>query len=201
MAAVAGWVLPALSAGAGILQGIGQMGAASAASGAQVGQLQQQYAEMMKLLSPFSAAGTQAIQGQQAIAGLGGAEAQRGAISGIEASPEFQSMVQQGEEALLSGASATGGLRGGNVQGALAQFRPGILSELINKQYSRLGGLSQMGLQAAQGQAQAGGNIFPAIGRAQAGGILGQAKGFGQMVNAPFQALGTSYGLTGKLPF
>ncbi|WP_449405980.1 hypothetical protein [Massilia phosphatilytica] len=36
--------------------------------------------------------------------------------------PRFQALQQQGNDAILANASATGGLRGGNVQGALGQF-------------------------------------------------------------------------------
>jgi len=92
-------------------------------------------------------------------------------------------MVRQGENALLQNASATGGLRGGNVQSALAQYRPQILSDLINQQYGRLGGLSQMGQAAAGGQAVAGqsmasnvGNLFGQQGAALAGGQLAQGQ-------------------------
>ncbi len=56
-----------------------------------------------------------------------GMEAQQGAISGLEGSPIFQALARQGEDAILQNASATGGLRGGNVQGALGQFRPAAL--------------------------------------------------------------------------
>ena len=52
-------------------------------------------------------------------------------------------MVRQGEEAILQGASATGGLRGGNVQAALAQFRPAMLNRFVQQQYERLGGLTR----------------------------------------------------------
>ena len=127
-----------------------------------------------------------------------------GAISALEAGPEFQALTQAGEEAILQSAAATGGLRGGQTQAALAQFRPQVLSSLINQQYSRLGGLTalgqtttqnvaQLGQAAAAGQAAAGqqtaaniSNLFGQQGAAQAGAALaqGQAPGFGDTLLA-----------------
>lgn len=94
-------------------------------------------------LETIAGAAGPAFQAQAAIAGLEGPEAQREAIANIESSPEFQAMVRQGEEAILQGASATGGLRGGNVQAALAQFRPAMLNRFVQQQYERLGGLTR----------------------------------------------------------
>jgi hypothetical protein len=51
---------------------------------------------------------------------------------------------------------ATGGLRGGNVQAALGQFQPQLLAQLIDQQYSRLGGLTSIGQNAAAGVGNAG---------------------------------------------
>jgi hypothetical protein len=120
---------------------------------------------------------------QQALIGLQGAEAQKQAISGFEQSPLFQSLMQQGENAILQNASATGGLRGGNVQAALSQFRPQALNALIEQQYGRLGGLSTMGQASAAGQAASGlqsasniGNLFGNQGAALAGGQMARGN-------------------------
>tara|TARA_R110000782_G_scaffold191581_1_gene281396 strand:+ start:380 stop:1234 length:855 start_codon:yes stop_codon:yes gene_type:complete len=117
-------------------------------------------------LSPYADAGPGALQGQLALAGLSGVEAQREAIGAIEQGGEYQSLVGAGEEAILQSAAATGGLRGGNVQGALAQFRPQVLSSLINQQYSRLGGLTNMGLTTQQNLATIGQNAAVGVGTA-----------------------------------
>lgn len=109
-------------------------------------------------------------------------EAQKRAIAALEQSPFFTSMMQQGENAILQSASATGGLRGGGTQGALAQFRPGLLNQMVQQRMASLGGLTQIGQasaagQAAQGMQSAGaiGNLLAQQGAAQAGGIM--AKG------------------------
>jgi hypothetical protein len=156
-----------------------------------------QFDEMQRLLSPYVQAGQPALAGMQNLIGLGGAEAQQQAISGIEQSPLLQALTRQGEEAILQRASATGGLRGGNVQAALAQFRPQMLQQALEQQYSRLGGLTSLGQQSAArvgtagmdtGQAIAG--LFGQQGAAQAGGALGRAAPFVQMAQLPGQLAG-----------
>jgi hypothetical protein len=144
-------------------------------------------------LTPYEQAGQQAFGQQQALIGLQGPAAQQQAIAALEASPQFQAMQQQGENAILQNASATGGLRGGNVQAALSQFRPQVLNSLIEQQYGRLGGIAGAGLgvtgdlvtlgqasaagQGAQGMQSASniGNLLANQGAAIAGGQL--AKG------------------------
>ena len=145
-------------------------------------------------LQPYAAAGAPALQQMQAISGALGPEQQRQAIQGIAASPLYQELAQQGESALLQRAAATGGLRGGNIQAALAQFRPKMLSDVISQQYSRLGGLTGLGAdtlanllktgqasaagQAAQGMAT-GTNIANLIGQQSAAMAGGQLAGGG----------------------
>ena len=185
--------------------------ASLAAAGTQAVSAQQgideqrrQFDKIVELMSPYVGAGTQALGQQQALIGLGGAGAQQQAITGLEQSPQFLEMLRQGENALLQNASATGGLRGGNVQSALAQYRPQILSDLINQQYGRLGGLSQMGQAAAGGQASAGqsmasnvGNLLGQQGAAVAGGQLAQGQVAGQAFGSLAKGFGTYAGLGG----
>ena len=147
--------------------------------------------------------GTQgSLQQQQNLLGLNGADAQGRAISGIENSPYFSGLVKQGENAILQNASATGGLRGGNTQGALAQFRPQMLAAAIADQYQRLGGITSLGQNAAAGVGNAGQSTANAnsallgqVGAARAGSILGSAAGQVQGINGISSAFGT--GLSG----
>lgn len=81
-------------------------------------------------------------------AGMTGEQAQQTAIQRISESPLLAELTKQGEEAILQRSAATGGLRGGNVQGALAQFRPQMLQAEIDKYYNRLAGLSGTGQQS-----------------------------------------------------
>lgn len=192
------WIAAAV-VGSAVVGGAMQSKAAKTAANAQtkaadagIEEQRRQFDRVQELLNPFVDAGTQALQGQLNLAGLGGAEAQQMAIQQIAQGPEFTEMVQQGENAILQNASATGGLRGGNTQASLAQFRPAALNSLINQQYGRLGGLAGMGQNAAAGVGSAGmqtganvSNLMQQQGAAQAGGALasGQAWGnvFGQV--------------------
>lgn len=193
----------------GAIEGRESVGEASQAQqqAAQGGidEQRRQFDEITKLLSPYNVAGTGALAQQQALLGMGTPEAQQQAISALQGSPQFQALAQQGEEAILQRASATGGLRGGNVQAALAQFRPALLSGLIEQQYNRLGGLTNIGQasaarQAALGQ-QTGANISTLLGQqgqATAGGILGQQGALTSGLGQAFGAIDRAGGL-GKL--
>lgn len=165
----------------------------AASSQAAIDEQRRQFDKIVELMSPYVTAGTGALGQQQAILGLSGAGAQQKAISGIEQSPYFQAATRQGETAILQNASATGGLRGGNTQGALAQFRPALLNQLIQQQYGNLGGLAQIGQASAAGQASAGqasaaniGNLLGQQGAAIAGGQLAaggaQRQAFGDIL-------------------
>lgn len=179
----------------------GAANAQTEASEAGIEEQRRQFDAVQKLLTPYVNAGTGALTGQQDLLGLNGTNAQQAAISGIEASPQFGSLVQQGEDAILANASATGGLRGGNVQGALGQFRPQLLAQLIDQQYARLGGLTSVGQNAAAGVGnagmQTGNNITQLLGQqgaAQAGAALATGRANAQMANGLASAFTTFMG-------
>ena len=170
----------------------GRTQAAAAEKG--IDEQRRQFEALVELMSPYVAGGQGAFAQQQALIGMQGPEAQQQAISGFEQSPIFQALTRQGEEALLQQASATGGLRGGNIQAALSQFRPQVLNSLIEQQYNRLGGLSTLGQASAAGQASAGtdmasniGNLLANQGAAIAGGQLARGnvarQTFGDVMN------------------
>jgi hypothetical protein len=214
------WVATAIIAGS-VITGVGgylaQKSAAEEASGAQreasqaaIAEQRRQQAESERLLAPYMQAGQGALGQQQALLGLAGPEAQRAAIAQLEQSPQFKAMVEQGETGILQNASATGGLRGGNTQAALAQFRPAMLSQLIQQQMAGLGGLSAMGQQGAMSAAgmgqQGAQNVMGqlgAMGQAQAGAAMAQGQGMANLFGGIGGALGTLGGLgaMGKGPF
>jgi hypothetical protein len=167
-----------------------QAGAAQAGIGEQA----RQFDEMRRLLAPFVEVGPEALQAQRAQLGLEGPEAQRAAIEQIAGGQLLQELTRQGEQALLQRASATGGLRGGNLQAALAQFRPAMLQAALDQQYARLGGLTTLGQQSAAGVGSAGmqtgvntAELLGRAGAAQAGGIIGSAAPFVQAAGLPLQ--------------
>lgn len=145
----------------------------------------------------LQAAINQQMQAQQAQTGAMGTadQQQAAAVAKFENSPYFQAITRQAENAILQNTAATGGLRGGNVQGALSSTRPILLQNLIDKQLANLSGLTSIGQNAAAGVGNAGmttgtqvNQALGQMGAAQAGGILGQS-------NATIGALGNVGGL------
>ena len=206
----------AIVGGAAVMGGFGLLGSwiqgeaagdaddtQAAAAGVGIDETRRQFDAMQALLAPYVETGTDAMGQQRALAGLDGPEAQAAAMKMMSDSPEMMALTQQGENAILQQGSATGGLRGGNVQGALAQFRPQMLSGLINQQYGRLGGLTQMGQASAAGVGaagmQTGANIADLLGQ-QGAAIAGGQLAQGQAAAAPFQLmsnLGGMYAMKG----
>lgn len=194
------WGLVAV-AGATVVGGVMASGASSrAASRAsdaqtqsaamQIEESRRQFDAIQELLRPYTQAGAGALTAQQNLLGLNGADEQQKAIGAIAGGPQMAALLQQGENAILQNASATGGLRGGNTQAALAQFRPQLLNQLIQQQYSNLGGITSIGQNAAAGVGNAGQNssnqIIGALGQqgaAQAGAALAQGQAQAGMWN------------------
>jgi hypothetical protein len=203
----------AIGTAAAIALGVGALGsaaigasAASKAGKAQVaaadkGVEEQRAAreEMRALLAPYVAAGGPALEAQMGALGLAGPEAQQAYVAQQEQSPIFQALARQQEESILQNASATGGLRGGNVQGALAQFRPALLNQFLTQQYDRLGGMTSLGQQSAAGVGAAGqqsagaiADLFGQAGAARAGSALG----VGRALSGPFNLASTLGGMS-----
>lgn len=175
--------------------------AQKAAAQQGIGEQQRQFDAIQHLLEPYVGAGTDALSRQQDLIGLSGPQAQQAAIGAIQNGPQFSALRQQGENSILANASATGGLRGGNTQAALAQFSPQLLNQLIDQQYSRLGGLTSLGQNSAVMQGNAGmqsgnaiTNLLQQQGAAQAGAALAGGNATANMVNGFANAAGMYYG-------
>lgn len=211
------WVAAAVigsSVVGGVLSGNAQEDAANTAAGAQtaasqasIAQQDKQFQAIQKLLEPFATGGTKAFGAQQDLIGLNGGTAQQSAIDALKASPRFTSALQAGNENILQNASATGGLRGGNTQAALAQFSPQLLAQLINDQYSQLGGLSSVGQNAAAGVGNAGMNnanqvsaLLQQQGAATAGAALAGGRAQAGIYNGIAGGIGGYFGSGGKMP-
>lgn len=153
------WIGAAVVGGS-VLGGVIQGEAAKDASQAQVQSSEAAVEEQRRqfdiargILQPYVDVGTPAVQEQQNILGLSGPEAQTSAYQAMLNSPEYQALAEAGEQGILQGASATGGLRGGNTQAALAEFRPQLLNQLIQQRFNNLGALTATGQASAAGQA------------------------------------------------
>lgn len=197
-------LMAAVSIGGTVLSNKSAKSAANRAANAQVQSDEMAIAEqraareeMRRLLDPYVKAGGPALQGQMDLLGLGEDVDQQGAVDAMSGSPLFLSLAEQGEDAILANASATGGLRGGNVQGALAQFRPALLNRFIEDQFRRLGGITTLGQNSAAGVGGAGmdsasaiGSLFLDQGAARAGGALAKGRADSAMTDSFAQLAG-----------
>lgn len=181
-------------------------GAQADAANAGIAEQRRQFDKVQELLKPYVSAGKTSLSDLQALLGQKSQAAERAQINEVLRSPTFGESVRQGEVGILSNASATGNLRGGNTQAALAQFRPMMLAQELERRYSRLQGLAGMGQNSAAGvgsAAQAAGNQIASLmgerGAARAGGQLAQAEAYGNLLSLPGKILGGLGGGIGNL--
>ncbi|WP_380778081.1 hypothetical protein [Sphingomonas sp. R86520] len=157
--------------------------------------------EARGLQQPFVNAGTASLTQQMALLGLNGTADQQTSISALLSSPQYTSGVQQGEEAILANASATGGLRGGNTQNSLSRFRADLLNTTIQNQMQNLNGLTSLGQNAAAGvgnnamnSANNIGSLLNQQGAAIAGGQIAKGNVVANNYNTMLQAAGAIAG-------
>lgn len=193
----------------GVMSSNAQKKSANSAAGAQVQasemgveEQRRQFDAVQNLLKPYSDAGLSGLSGQQDLLGINGTAAQQSAIGNINNSAEMNTYMQQGENAILQNASATGGLRGGNTQAALAQFRPQLLNQLINQRYQNLAGMTSLGQNAAAGTGNAGmqsasniSNLYQQSGAAQAGAAMASGQASANMWNGVSSTIGALGGM------
>ena len=145
--------------------------------------------------APGIQAGNQARDQLLNFLGLNGTAAEQKAISGFQESPGQAFLRQRAERSLLRNASATGGLRGGNVLTALQEQGIGLSNQFLGERLNRLAGVASGGNASVANQAGIGANLTAGIqnaqvgrGAARASGILGQAagirRGLGQVAGA-----------------
>jgi len=117
----------------------------NAAAGAR-GDINKGYGEARGYFQPFYQGGQTAYQQQLALSGALGQDAFNAAR---QESPYEKFLFEQGMRANLAGASATGGLGGGNVQKELQRFGQGLSSQGLQQQIGNLNTLSTYGFQGA----------------------------------------------------
>lgn len=197
----------AIGAGASLLGGVlGGKGAAKAAK-AQAAAAQQginlqrdMFNTTQANIQPDVNAGNSATQQILRLLGLGDMntgmsvngnpalsadQQQTGALANLKNSPLFTGAYDTGADTILQNASATGGLRGGNVNNSLAQFGSGLFSSVLQQQLANLSGLSNTGANAASGLASAGQNSANATSNL----LTQQGAANGTAAAAPYAAL------------
>ena len=187
----------AISAGAQRRAANTAAAAQTQASNETIAEQRRQFDAIRETMAPFIEVGTDAQRQLANLVGLSGDQAQQAALDAINQGPQLNTAIQLGENALLQNASATGGLRGGNTQEALALLRPQLFSQAIDQRYQQLGGLAAAGQSAAAGQGNAGlavaGNIGNALsqrGQAIAGAALARGQATQNLVGNITGAIG-----------
>ncbi len=157
--------------------------------------------EARGLQQPYVSAGSSALAQQMSLIGLNGTASQQDSLNSLLTSPEYSTNVRQGEEAILQNAAATGGLRGGNTQNSLANFRSDLLNTMISQQYNRLGGITSLGQNAATGVGNNGlavaetmGGLLQQQGAALAGGQIAMGNRNAQTFNNILKSVGAVTG-------
>ena len=154
-----------------------------AAASQASGQINTGFDEARGYFQPYQQGGTQAFNQQMALSGALGQDAFNQAR---QESPYEKFLFDQGMRANLAGASATGGLGGGNVQKELQRFGQGMASQGLQQQIANLGQLSGMGMQGSQalsGLATGRAGALGEIGMNTAQNITGQRGNQAQSVS------------------
>ena len=114
------------------------------------------------------------------------ASTQQAAIDALKNSPLYSSLYRNGEQAILANGSATGGLRGGNMQRSLYNLGADTLSNVIQQQLSNLGGVANMGMGSAGQLGSFGANMANQVGTQL--NNQGQARSNAAMLNGAITA-------------
>lgn len=146
---------------------------------AAIAEQRRQFDTTQQNFAPYRDVGAKGLAGLGDLVGVNGAPQQQSAIDALKASPFYQSLFRNGQEALLQNASATGGIRGGNTERGLADFGADTLAQTIQQQLASLGGLAGMGMGATNAVANFGQHASDQIsgdltqqGQARASGAL-----------------------------
>jgi hypothetical protein len=156
-----------------------QIGGINKAIAEQQGEMAQNRSDF----APYTGFGSAIMGPLGDLLGINGPDKAQAAIAALKASPLFTSLFNTGEEAVLQNASATGGLRGGNTEGALYELGSNTLAQVIQQQIANLFGGAQLG-ESATGKLvnvnqQGANNIssgYTSIGNALSNKTLGQQE-------------------------
>ena len=150
----------------------------------------QQYNTTAGNLAPWLISGQLANAQQGNLVGLNGGAQQQAAIDQLKASPLYTSLFNNGQNAILANASATGGLRGGNTERSLYGLGNDTLAQLIQSQLGNLGGISALGAQTGTGLGALGAANTSSIQSLL--GSIGANNAAGTLANAGTQAAGNT---------
>jgi hypothetical protein len=144
-----------VSAVAGIAGGLMQKGAIDKGRSDANAAIQQGIQTATNQLSPWTSTGVPANKQESDLLGLNGQPAADTAMSTYQQSPGYQWQLGQGLRAVDAGAAASGMLRSGATLKAEQTFGQGLANTDFGTYWNRLQQLSQSGLTAAGGIANA----------------------------------------------
>lgn len=140
-------------------------------------------------LSPYTAAGGQALGGVGDLTGLNGAEGYQRALGAFQSSPGYRFQVDEGMRAVKASASAQGLSNSGATLKALQERGQQLANQDFGTYYNRLAGLAQMGQNSAAMVGTAGMQSAGQMGSA----TMGAANAMGGASLATGNALGQTY--------
>ena len=128
-----------------------------------------------------------------------GGEGQNQLISDVQSSPFYGSMVQAGQEGVLSNAGAMGLSRSGNTAQDLSQSNQGVLQNLVNQRLQGMQGMAGQNINTA-GIANQYNQMGQNVGSAGMGIAQANQSGMGNLLGLVSGGLGLAGGL-GWQPF
>lgn len=171
-------------AGASLISGGQQAGAAKNATQAQMNM----YNQTRQDLLPYMNAGQSAFGNLSAMMGTGGPQASANMLAGLQNYPGYQWALSQGQTALDRSAASKGLLLSGGQLKDSQAYGQGMGNQLFNQMYQQQMGIAGLGENAAAMTGQAGtsagygmANTITQGGVAQSAGTMGAANNlFGQ---------------------
>jgi hypothetical protein len=162
------------SAGAGLIGGMMQSNAASAANDKSIAAQQEAEERARADLQPWVTAGQPALTATSDLLGLSGQPAADAAMARFQASPGYQFQLSEGLRGVDAGAAAKGMLRSGATLKAEQEYGQGLASKDFGDYYNRLFQLSSVGETAAAKQGAFSANAADSMSKSES--QLGQQQ-------------------------
>lgn len=163
--------------------------------------IKQQYEQTRADLAPYRQGGQQALGQYQGLLGLNGKDAQSAALSQYTESPFLAQLVQRTGQAVDASRAARGGLFSGGTAQAIGDRTGQLYLSDFNNYLSRIGGMTDMGANAATVGGQLGANAaaqrgqyFTDRGNANANSIMAPYNAYRQFSQDASKALGAYNG-------
>lgn len=175
----------------------------------QASQLQKdQYAQTRADLAPYRDAGQTALGQYQGLLGMRGKDAQSAAMSQYTESPFLGQLVNRTTSAVEASRAARGGLFSGGAAQEIGDRAGQLYLGDYNNYLSRIGGMTDMGQNAATQTGQFGANAAAgqansalAAGNAKAGGYANMANGVNNALSQGAQLYGAYKGGAFDAPY